>query len=43
MVNTVAEDSADSTKQILKQLLDVTSALMTRFYGYDDLYEPIVR
>lgn len=42
-VNTLAEDCDGSTKHILKQLLEVANALMTRFYGYDDLYEPIVR
>ncbi|KAM7343675.1 deubiquitinating apoptotic inhibitor isoform 1-T3 [Cochliomyia hominivorax] len=36
-----SEDYADSTKKILQQLVDCTSQLMTRFYRYDDLYEPI--
>lgn len=35
------EDYAESAKAILKQLVDRTSALMVRFYRYDDLYHPI--
>lgn len=36
------EDYDEGTKRILKQLIEVTRVLMTRFYGYDDLYEPTV-
>ncbi|XP_037815740.1 ubiquitin carboxyl-terminal hydrolase 35 [Lucilia sericata] len=36
-----SEEYADSTKKILQQLVDRTSQLMSRFYRYDDLYEPI--
>uniref|UniRef100_A0A1A9ZB63 USP domain-containing protein n=1 Tax=Glossina pallidipes TaxID=7398 RepID=A0A1A9ZB63_GLOPL len=32
---------AESAKKSLQQLVDLTSDLMVRFYGYDDLYEPI--
>ncbi|XP_061399161.1 ubiquitin carboxyl-terminal hydrolase 35 [Musca vetustissima] len=36
-----SEEYAESTKAILKQLVDRTSALMVRFYRYDDKYESI--
>ncbi|XP_073813299.1 deubiquitinating apoptotic inhibitor [Musca autumnalis] len=36
-----SEEYAESTKAILKQLVDRTSALMVRFYRYDDMYESL--
>ncbi|XP_005183261.2 ubiquitin carboxyl-terminal hydrolase 35 [Musca domestica] len=36
-----SEEYAESTKAILKQLVDRASALMVRFFRYDDMYEPI--
>lgn len=36
------EEYAQSTQMLLQELVNQTSALMVRFYGYHNLYEPIV-